>query len=127
MEDVSLDNLVVKDEIMEDEASPEADAAKSTDSPVKLKTEPVDNGSCEEASPVVDKSDVKNVVKKRELIESTDTVEAKRICKEDIKIDEDAKKNLDINAMDTEDSLNLDINEDEFLNEEVTHSIQLHI
>lgn len=125
MEDVSLDNLVVKDEIMEDDVSLETETLKSVDSPIKPKTEPVDNSTEESSVSVVNEAEVKNsVVKKRELIETSESVEAKRLCKEELKTDNNAKKNIDINAMDTEDSINLDINEDEFLNEEVTHWIQ---
>lgn len=118
MDDVNMENLVVKDEIMEDDTSLEVDSEKIENSHEKLNIE----STTEIKDANVEKTDaVKvSVVKKREASDSIESVESKRPCKNDIKIENDTvKKGIDINGMDTEDSINLDIGEDEFLNEEV--------
>lgn len=117
MEEVNMDNLVVKDEVTEEDTGNDmmdaetAAEEKSEDTVSQTNAETTKTSKSDAAA--ADATDnVKNVTKKREASEPIEASTSKKVCKDDKKIN-------DVNGMDVEDSINLDIGDDEFLNEEV--------
>lgn len=132
VEDVNVEEMVVKDEVVDDEADAELEKElekeinhekgnnqepTAEEAPLKEVIEKVKEESVAKEEPVV--------AKKREAPEVSEEPASKkvRIADSPVKLELETagtgKRNSEANGMDTEDSINLEIGEDELLNEEV--------
>lgn len=131
VEDVNVEEMVVKDEVVDDDADAELEQelekeinqekgngdnqepAVEEEAPVKEEIETVKEEPVAKEEPLV--------AKKREAPEVSEEPASKkvRIADSPIKLEPPGKRSSEANGMDTEDSINLEIGEDELLNEEV--------